>query len=112
MFRRSEVNLCYCAGAVATINAAFGSGSGPVILHDVMCNGLESTLWNCTSDRARRISICSHTRDAGVICTPGKMLVMRVESENGGMEYKFSAIKCLVLCAYIFVYNLSVMAAK
>ncbi len=59
-------------GAAARLNAAFGQGSGPVLLHEVMCNGLERTLFDCPRDLMRRMGLCSHDRDAGVSCTLGK----------------------------------------
>lgn len=58
-------------GAIAHVNRVFGEGSGPVILHGVMCSGRENSLANCTSDR--RTPSCSHSLlGAGVTCVPGK----------------------------------------
>lgn len=74
--------MCY-AGAFAVPNAAFGSGSGPVILHDVMCNGLENRLFDCPGNLMRRIGICSHSLDAGVICNLGKMQLHGMVGAHG-----------------------------
>ena len=73
LFAEVENTSILHVGALAVSNAAFGSGSGPVILHDVMCNGLENRLLDCPGNVMRRIGICSHSQDAGVICNLGKI---------------------------------------
>ena len=47
----------------------FGNGSGPVWMDNALCNGNESSLFNCKIDISRNNSRNhSHTQDAGVIC--------------------------------------------
>ena len=65
-FLSSFLNL----GAVPVRNSFFGSGSGSILLDDVMCTGNEVSLLNCPrrSNTALFSSNCDHTEDAGVIC--------------------------------------------
>lgn len=67
--------FCYCsiahnhahAAATAYSNAHFGPGTGPILLHDVKCIGIEATLGNCSSDPIG-VHNCVHSEDAGVGC--------------------------------------------
>ena len=52
-------------GAVPLYSAAFGQGSGPILLNNVQCSGSESRLANCPSGIVRW---CGHNEDAGVRC--------------------------------------------
>ena len=47
--------------------AAFGIGTGPIWLDDVMCSGLENQLFKCNSS-AIGVHNCRHIEDAGVQC--------------------------------------------
>ena len=57
-------------GAGAVLNAVFGEGTGPVLLHEVRCAGHEHRLINCPSGGIER-NTCPHSQDAGVICPTG-----------------------------------------
>uniref|UniRef100_A0A2K6FN03 SRCR domain-containing protein n=1 Tax=Propithecus coquereli TaxID=379532 RepID=A0A2K6FN03_PROCO len=50
--------------------AAFGQGTGPVMLDEVECTGTEPSLADCKSLGWLK-SNCRHERDAGVVCTNG-----------------------------------------
>uniref|UniRef100_A0A5F9DTN1 Galectin 3 binding protein n=1 Tax=Oryctolagus cuniculus TaxID=9986 RepID=A0A5F9DTN1_RABIT len=50
--------------------AAFGPGTGPVMLDEVVCTGTESSLAECRSLGWLK-SNCRHAQDAGVVCTNG-----------------------------------------
>ncbi|XP_052410168.1 scavenger receptor cysteine-rich type 1 protein M130-like [Carassius gibelio] len=51
--------------------AHFGQGSGPIWMSALTCLGTESTLKNCGS-AGWNIPLCTHNRDAGVICSGHK----------------------------------------
>ncbi|KAM3623818.1 uncharacterized protein V6R79_015879 [Siganus canaliculatus] len=51
----------------ALYGAAFGQGSGPIWLDDLLCNGNESSLSHCNHSGIG-IHDCSHSEDASVIC--------------------------------------------
>ena len=61
------VLLCGSTGAVAFDNAYFGEGRDPILLDDVMCNGIESSLLECSHYGIGEHN-CAHSEDAGVRC--------------------------------------------
>uniref|UniRef100_A0A8C2IAE0 SRCR domain-containing protein n=1 Tax=Cyprinus carpio TaxID=7962 RepID=A0A8C2IAE0_CYPCA len=52
----------------AVSDAHFGPGSGPIWVNTILCAGSESTLKNCGSS-GWSIHVCTHSLDAGVICS-------------------------------------------
>ena len=64
-----------CSGfSVATIAvsyAAFGEGTGPIILDNVGCTGTESSLLSC-NHRGIGVTYCGNYEAAGVVCQPCK----------------------------------------
>ncbi|XP_053565375.1 scavenger receptor cysteine-rich type 1 protein M130 isoform X2 [Bombina bombina] len=57
-----------CGAAVSAHKGThFGSGSGPIWLEKVYCNGSESKLSQCGAVTARKVQ-CTHAQDAGVTC--------------------------------------------
>ena len=59
--------------AIAVTGAAFGRGTGPLVLNSVGCTGTESSLLSC-SHRVVGVTTCSHYNDAGVVCPTCKLL--------------------------------------
>ncbi|XP_066566452.1 deleted in malignant brain tumors 1 protein-like [Amia ocellicauda] len=60
-----------CGPAVsAPSQAAFGRGTGVIMLDDVVCTGHETSLLNCSS-RAPGDHNCDHSEDASVTCSNG-----------------------------------------
>ena len=53
-------------GAVATKSTVFGQGSGPVLMSNLYCNGMESTILAC--DQYLNMYGVLSCQDAGVIC--------------------------------------------
>ncbi|XP_050956937.1 scavenger receptor cysteine-rich type 1 protein M130-like, partial [Labeo rohita] len=61
-----------CGEPVDALGGAhFGQGSGPIWMAVLLCTGSESTLKNCGSGGWNKHS-CSHSNDAGVICSGHK----------------------------------------
>nr|XP_054767483.1 deleted in malignant brain tumors 1 protein-like [Lytechinus pictus] len=52
----------------ARMNAYFGQGSGDILLDGVLCVGNETNLLDC-SHRGIGVHGCSHSEDAGVVCS-------------------------------------------
>ena len=59
--------------AVARGSAAYGAGSGPIVLSNVMCSGSEQRLLQCQHD-ALDVGSCGHGEDVGVECFMGEIL--------------------------------------
>ena len=64
-------------GATAVSNAAFGRGTGTILLDDVACTGTERRLLDCPSSTFG-IHNCVHSEDAGVRCAFGRNRIKHV----------------------------------
>ncbi|XP_071490894.1 scavenger receptor cysteine-rich domain-containing protein DMBT1-like [Diadema antillarum] len=69
----------------ATSYAAFGEGSGEIVLDDVECIGNEAGLFDCPN-AGPGIHNCAHSEDAGVRCSQGVRLVGGDCSSEGRVE--------------------------
>ena len=56
------------AGPIAYWYAAFGPGTGPMWLQNLMCTGSQQQVFNC-SVIATPYEFCNHYNDVGVQCT-------------------------------------------
>ena len=63
------IDNCHLLGATARYNAFYGQGTGPVIIGDIACTGLESSLFDCPNILFGQY--CHHSDDVGVVCLPG-----------------------------------------
>lgn len=63
--------IYFHTGATVLPNSAFGQGSGPVLLDNVMCSGLENRLFECPH-AGLEMSGCNHDQDAGIACIAGR----------------------------------------
>ena len=52
----------------STFFSQYGRGSGPIWLNNVMCNGNEASLVECTYPGVGIIEDCTHDKDVGVRC--------------------------------------------
>ena len=55
------------AGATARCCAAFGRGTGQIVLDNLACTGTETSLFNCRGN-AVGVHNCAHSEDVGVVC--------------------------------------------
>ena len=68
-------------GSVASLQAAFGRGTGPILLYGLRCIGTEQTLSSCAY-HGIGILFCSHAYDVGVMC-----------NISDGMVQNYSTVK-------------------
>ena len=61
--------LGYPGAVEAPRYAAFGAGSGPSWYYRVYCTGTEGNLTECSKSISNTGSACSHSRDAGAVCS-------------------------------------------
>ena len=61
--------LGYPRAVEAPRYAAFGAGSGPSWYYRVYCTGTERNLTECSKSISNTGSACSHSRDAGAVCS-------------------------------------------
>ena len=52
----------------------YGEGSGPILLDNVRCVGVERSILECYYDR--HTADCSHSQDVGVVCHTCKLLAI------------------------------------
>ena len=70
--------LGYLRAVGAPRYAAFGAGSGPSWYSGVRCVGTEMNLTECNHNRYYSGSACSHSQDAGVVCSSEFVLCVPV----------------------------------
>ena len=61
--------LGYLRAVAVPGTAAFGAGSGPSWYSNVGCTGNEMNLTECSSSFSLSGSACSHSQDAGAVCS-------------------------------------------
>ena len=75
----TNMTFLYIIGiAVRSRRAAFGQGTGFVLLSYVGCTGSESSLLSC-SHSGIGVTYCSHYQDAGVVCPTCKSCIWCIE---------------------------------
>ena len=62
----------FSVASIAVLRAAFGQGTGQILLGDLGCTGAESSLLSC-SHRGIGVHNCGHSGDAGVVCQSCKL---------------------------------------
>ena len=63
-------SLLLTGTSTAYSNAYFGQGTGQILLSDLGCTGTEISLLSCPFSNNGSTS-CTHSQDAGVICSTG-----------------------------------------
>ena len=85
-------------GATPRLNAAFGAGSGNILLDNVACTGDELSILSCVADH--NTADCTHSRDAGVTCNVDREFggqILAISNQDRGLP------NLNVLHAYILV---------
>ena len=65
----NSLSKYFSLGATSYSSAHFGQGTGPILLDNVGCSGLEEHLLSCSYVMPSSNKI--HSEDAGVLCVPG-----------------------------------------
>ena len=61
-------SLGFNSATNAPMSAAYGQGTGEIVLDDVRCNGAEANIAFC-SHNGYTVHNCGHYEDAGVVCS-------------------------------------------
>ena len=67
------ISLIVAIGAAPLTNAAFGPGTGAIVLDNTNCRGNETSLTSCPYSTPNGNT---HSQDAGVRCNPGTYTCM------------------------------------
>jgi len=62
-----SASMAISVDAIPLRGAYFGSGSGDILLDNVVCRGTESSLLECNTNPIGQHN-CDHSEDAGVRC--------------------------------------------
>ncbi|XP_046542990.1 deleted in malignant brain tumors 1 protein-like isoform X1 [Haliotis rubra] len=76
--------LGYSSGLVLG-DDMYAAGTGPIWLDDMVCNGTETSVDNCTH-HPWGVNDCSHREDVGVKCQPKQNVTVQVRLENGSSQ--------------------------
>ena len=84
--------LGYAIAVEAPRSAFFGAGSGPSWYSYVYCTGTELTLTQCSRSISYFGSACSHSNDAGVVCSSESQSTPAVMCYACMLQYIYSTM--------------------
>ena len=71
--KHMNFHICCRDGAAFYGDGAYGSGTGPILLDNVVCSGLEDSLAQCHSHGWNNHN-CDQSEAVGVSCVSGELL--------------------------------------
>ena len=81
------------AGAVPLYNAAFGPGTGPIWIDDILCSNTEQRLIDCPNGGIGTIDFCNgHNDDAGLRCMEGILTAFQLLTDIDFNLYTSQAV--------------------
>lgn len=100
--------LCRSLGAVARCCAAFGQGTGQIVLDQLGCAGTETSLFNCPGNPVGNHD-CRHTEDVGVVCRSKYLQVDKALKQTINKYYKGASVLTLLkeLLSYLCILTCS-----
>ena len=87
--------------AAEVLRGGFFPGTGPIFLDQLNCNGLESSLLDCSSRLQLGLYTCDHSQDIGVQCTGMCMLLSRISTTVTAIVCVCEYVPTILICEHV-----------